>query len=151
MPEIYDVIVVGAGPAGGCAALHCARKGLKALIIEEHANIGEPVHCGECLSLWATENTGIKPPESVISEHVKGVRIVFPDGTTSALNELGFVLEKELFEQWLSGEAVKAGAELSLGTRLEDLKRKNNLWEIKTNKGILKAKIVIDASGVASV
>ncbi len=151
MPEIFDVIVVGAGPAGGSAALHCARKGLKTLIIEEHEKIGEPVHCGECLSLYATQNTGIVPPESVISEHVKGVRVVFPDGTTSALNEPGFVLEKELFEQWLSLEAVKAGTELMLGTRLEEMKHENEIWTIKTTKGELKSKIVIDASGVASV
>jgi len=149
--EIFDVVVVGAGPAGGSAALHCSRKGLKTLIIEEHEKIGEPVHCGECLSLYAVQNTGIVPPESVISEHVKGVRIVFPDGTASCLNEPGFVLEKHLFEQWLAAEAVKAGAQLRLGMRLEDLKRENGIWNLKTSKGELKTKILIDASGVSSV
>lgn len=149
--EIWDVVVVGAGPAGGSAGLHCARRALKTLIIEEHEKIGEPVHCGECLSLWAVQNTGIEPPEEVISEHVKGVRVLFPDGTTCALNEPGFVLEKELFEQWLCGEAVKAGAQMSLGTRLEEMKRENGVWQIKTTKGDLSAKVVIDASGVASV
>lgn len=144
-------MVVGAGPAGGSAGLHCARRGLKTLIIEEHEKIGEPVHCGECLSLYAIQNTGIEPPQSVISEHVKGVRVLFPDGTACALNEPGFVLEKEKFEQWLCAEAVKAGAQLQLGTRLEDLKRENGLWEIKTGKGILPSKIIIDASGVSSV
>lgn len=151
MDDVFDVIVVGAGPAGGSAGLHCARRGLKTLIIEEHEKVGEPVHCGECLSLWATENTGISLPESVISEHVKGVRVIFPDGTLSCLNEPGFVLEKHLFEQWLAGEAAKAGAELRLGTRLEDIKREGNAWNLKTTKGDLKAKVVIDASGVASV
>ena len=102
MEQIYDVIIIGAGPAGGSCALHCARNGLKTLIIEDHETIGEPVHCGECLSQYAVENTGIKPPEWVISEHVKGVRVIFPDGTSSVLNEPGFVLEKEKFEQWLS-------------------------------------------------
>lgn len=151
MEQIYDVIIVGAGPAGGSCALHCARKGLKTLIIEDHEIIGEPVHCGECLSQYAVENTGITPPESVISEHVKGVRIIFPNGTSSVLNEPGFVLEKEMFEQWLAEEAVKAGSELKLGTRLEELERKNGVWEIQTTKGNLKTKIIIDASGVAAV
>lgn len=149
--DVFDVIVIGAGPAGGSAGLHCARRGLRTLIIEEHEKAGEPVHCGECLSLYAVQNTGISPPESVISEHVKGVRVIFPDGTACALNEPGFVLEKEKFEQWLCEEAVKAGAELRMGTRLEDLKRENGAWNIKTGKGELKAKIVIDASGVASI
>ncbi len=151
MEETYDVIVVGAGPAGGSGALHCARKGLKILVIEDHETIGEPVHCGECLSEYATQNTEIKLPESVISEHVKGVKVIFPDGTASALNEPGYVLEKHKFEQWLCGEAKNAGAKIMLGARLEALERKGNVWEAKTSKGILKAKIIIDASGVASV
>ncbi|PIN84901.1 MAG: hypothetical protein COV47_05000 [Candidatus Diapherotrites archaeon CG11_big_fil_rev_8_21_14_0_20_37_9] len=151
MPEIYDVIVVGAGPAGGSAGLHCAKSGLKTLIIEEHATIGEPVHCGECLSRFATENTGIILPEEVISQHVKGVRIIFPDGTANILNEDGFVLEKHKFEQWLAGQAQKAGAEIKLETRLQELEKKKNVWEVKTSKGNFNAKIIIDASGVASV
>ena len=151
MDETFDVVVVGAGPAGGSAGLHCSRNGLKTLIIEEHAKVGEPVHCGECLSIYATKNTGVKLPEEVVSEHVKGVRVVFPDGTSSALNEDGYVLEKHLFEQWLSQQAVEAGAQLKLPARLEELQRKGGLWELKTTQGIVKSKILIDASGVASV
>ncbi|MCR4368550.1 MAG: NAD(P)/FAD-dependent oxidoreductase [archaeon] len=151
MAKEYDVIVIGAGPAGGSCALHCARNGLSVMILEEHEKIGEPVHCGECLSLYAVKNTGINPPQSVISEHVKGVRVVFPDGTASVLNEPGFVLEKEKFEQWLCAEAVNAGAEIRLGHRLEALERKGAKWEAKTSKAKFVAKIIIDASGVASV
>ncbi|MCR4335741.1 MAG: NAD(P)/FAD-dependent oxidoreductase [archaeon] len=149
--DLYDVIIIGAGPAGGSAAIHCARNGLKTLVLEEHEIIGEPVHCGECLSKYAVENTGIKPPESVISEHVKGVRVIFPDGTNSVLNEEGYVLEKEKFEQWLSEEAKKKGAEIKLGTRLQKMERKNDLWEVETSKGNFYSKIIIDASGVASI
>lgn len=145
------MIIVGAGPAGGAAGIHCGRNGLKTLIIEDHEIIGEPVHCGECLSKYAVENTGINIPDSVISEHVKGVRIIFPDGTNSVLNEEGYVLEKEEFEQWLCEEAKKEGSDLQLGTRLEALERKNGIWELTTSKGNLKSKIIIDASGVASV
>jgi digeranylgeranylglycerophospholipid reductase len=149
--KIYDVLVIGAGPAGGSAALHCARNGLKVIIIEEHDKVGEPVHCGECLSLLATTNTNIKIPEEVISSHVDGIRIIWPNGKGTILNEKGFVLEKHLFEQWLSGEAVKSGAELRLSTRMDNIKKEKGIWEVETNKGIFKAKIVVDASGVASV
>ncbi|MFH1390739.1 MAG: NAD(P)/FAD-dependent oxidoreductase [Candidatus Diapherotrites archaeon] len=149
--SIYDIVIIGAGPAGGSAAIHCARNKLKTLVIEEHEVIGEPVHCGECLSKYAVENIGIKLPESVISEHVKGVRIIFPDGTNSVFNEEGYVLEKEKFEQWLSEEAKNKGAEIKLGTKLQNMERKNNLWELQTSKGNISSKIVIDASGVASV
>ncbi|HNX18408.1 MAG TPA: FAD-dependent oxidoreductase [Methanoregula sp.] len=46
---IFDVIIVGAGPAGLTAGVYCARKLLKTLIISE--NIG-----GQALESWAVEN-----------------------------------------------------------------------------------------------
>lgn len=47
--DIYDVLVVGAGPAGLTAGVYCARKMLNTLIISE--NIG-----GQALESWAIEN-----------------------------------------------------------------------------------------------
>ena len=47
--ETFDVIIVGAGPAGLTAAVYCARKLLKTLIISE--NIG-----GQASESWAIEN-----------------------------------------------------------------------------------------------
>ncbi|HVP96403.1 Uxx-star family glutaredoxin-like (seleno)protein [Methanoregula sp.] len=47
--EIYDVVIVGAGPAGLTAGVYCARKLLKTLIVSE--SIG-----GQALESWAIEN-----------------------------------------------------------------------------------------------
>ena len=46
----YDVIVVGAGPAGCCAAWTAASEGARTLILEEHTSIGIPRHCSGFLS-----------------------------------------------------------------------------------------------------
>lgn len=35
----YDVVVVGAGPAGAIAAKYAAKNGASTLLIEEHASI----------------------------------------------------------------------------------------------------------------
>ena len=43
----YDVIVVGAGPAGSVAASTVARHGLSVLLIDKKQRIGEKPHCGE--------------------------------------------------------------------------------------------------------
>ncbi|WP_052310726.1 Uxx-star family glutaredoxin-like (seleno)protein [Methanoregula formicica] len=48
-PDKYDVLIVGAGPAGLTAGVYCARKMLNTLIISE--NIG-----GQALESWAIEN-----------------------------------------------------------------------------------------------
>jgi len=47
--DTYDVLIVGAGPAGLTAGVYCARKLLKTLIVSE--NIG-----GQALESWAIEN-----------------------------------------------------------------------------------------------
>ena len=107
-----DVLVIGAGPGGGNAALQSARLGLKTLLIEDNAEIGTPVHCGECISEIACQNLDLNLPEEVISKRVQGIRVIFPDRTEKCLTEEGYVLEKHLFERWIADEAVAAGARM---------------------------------------
>jgi len=47
--EVYDVLIIGAGPAGLTAGVYCARKLLKTVIVSE--NIG-----GQAIESWAIEN-----------------------------------------------------------------------------------------------
>ena len=44
MPSTYDVAVLGAGISGLCAAHHCARSGLRCLVLEEAAAPGGCIH-----------------------------------------------------------------------------------------------------------
>ncbi|OLS22894.1 MAG: Digeranylgeranylglycerophospholipid reductase [Candidatus Heimdallarchaeota archaeon LC_3] len=48
--ESFDVIVVGAGPAGTNTATKTAESGLKTIVFEEHQEVGVPVQCGEGIS-----------------------------------------------------------------------------------------------------
>ena len=153
-----DVLVVGAGPGGGNAALQCARKGLRTMIIEDHDEIGTPVHCGECISDEAIANLKLDLPKEVISKRVNGIRVIFPDGTSKQLTETGYVLEKHLFEQWIADSAVKEGAKLALKHKLTSIERIEDNgtfvgWKCdgKGEMFPIKSKIVIDASGVAAV
>jgi len=153
----YDVLVIGAGPGGGSAALHAARAGLSTLIVEADPEVGTPVHCGECLSELAVENLNLQIPDHVKALDVKGIRVIFPDGTEKLLTEKGYVLEKHLFERWLCDEAIGKGAELRLGHRVTSMERVYNsenqfsYWKIdgKGEQFPLQCKSVIDASGVS--
>ena len=113
-----DVLVIGAGPGGGNAALQSAKNGLSTILIEDHPAIGTPVHCGECISEIACQNLGINLPDHVVSMEVHGIRVIFPDGTEKCLTEEGYVLEKHLFERWIADEAVAAGASMYLNHKI---------------------------------
>lgn len=143
------MLVVGAGPAGCSAALHAARKGLSVLLCEEHPRIGEPVHCGECLSALAVEKFRLKLPQEAIAMRVRGVRVIFPNHSASVLTEPGFVLNKEKFEAWLASEAQAAGAKLAFPMKIDGLERHIDHWVVSAASGAeFKAKLLIDASGV---
>ena len=43
----YDILVVGAGPAGSSVALEAAKNGADVLLVEKKKNVGVPVQCAE--------------------------------------------------------------------------------------------------------
>ncbi len=151
MPEPFDVAIIGAGPAGTYAAYTAAKAGLRVAVFEEHEKIGEPVHCGECLSEIAAQRLGLELPEEAISMRVKGIRVVFPNRTSSLTHEPGFDLEKEKFEQYLSALGADAGATYKMRHRVSSLQHEGASWKISTTQGEYSAKVIIDASGVAGV
>ena len=76
----YDVIVIGAGPAGSAAAAECARGGLKTLCIEEHGTIGYPVQCAGLLSNAAFAECRVS--ERPVLNKVYGARIISGSGNS---------------------------------------------------------------------
>ena len=52
MEKMFDVVVIGSGPAGYVSAIRCSQLGLKTLCIEEsHSDSGKPNFGGTCLNV----------------------------------------------------------------------------------------------------
>ncbi|MEM4554886.1 MAG: NAD(P)/FAD-dependent oxidoreductase [Candidatus Anstonellaceae archaeon] len=147
--DCFDVGIIGAGPGGTYAAYWAAKSGLRVAVFEEHQKVGEPVHCGECLSKLATERLGLQLPQEAVSCEVEGIKVVWPNKKYSFIREPGYTLEKDKFEQYLAKLGEEHGATYLLKHRVSGLKR-DGQWRIETTKGQYCAKIVIDASGVAA-
>ncbi len=83
MSKSFDVVVIGAGPAGYVAAIRCAQLGLSAACVEEWINPeGEPALGGTCL------NVGCIPSKTLLesSEQYYAVLNTLPNQGIKASN-----------------------------------------------------------------
>lgn len=155
----YDVIVVGAGPAGSLAAKTSAELGLKTLVFERGRYPGQKSVGGEFLPIsifqrfpWMKEG----PVKRAINRWAfyhpyddKLTQIKF-----SRKEEYGFVVHRPEWDRWVSTFAVKAGAHLKNSTLVEGVlfDDDENVIGIVTHKGEkYYSNIVIAADGSNSI
>ncbi|MDD2777624.1 MAG: NAD(P)/FAD-dependent oxidoreductase [Methanocellales archaeon] len=158
MRDRYDVIVVGAGPAGSMAAKTAAEHDLETLLLEKRVEIGDPVRCAEGVGKEGLKQF-IKPDKRWIAAEVKGARICFPGGIKIEMSEagpeVGYVLERKIFDRELAKQSAKAGAEVMVKTRVTDLIKEDGFIrgvkaEHLGDSFDIHADVVIGADGVES-
>ena len=156
MKQEYDIIVVGAGPAGSMAARFAAEQGVSVLMLEKDRDVGYPVRCGEAISKAGVEEF-ITPDPKWIAATISKFSFNAPDGTEVILDfgEAGYVLERRIFDYELARTAADAGAEILTrayvnGLIFEDGKVSGVKYEYQGEQKELKSKVVIAADGVES-
>lgn len=152
----YDIVVVGAGPAGSMAARFAAEQGVSVLMLEKDRDVGYPVRCGEAVSKFSIEEF-ITPDEKFIAATIDKFCMVSPDGTEVVLplDQLGYVLERRIFDYELAKQASTAGAQILTrayvnGLLLENDKVTGVKFEYQGEQKEVKSKVVIAADGVES-
>ncbi|MCF8259966.1 MAG: NAD(P)/FAD-dependent oxidoreductase [Melioribacteraceae bacterium] len=156
MKKSYDVVIVGAGPAGTVAARFAAEQGISVLVLEKDRDVGYPVRCGEAIS-HAGVAEFIEPDQKFIASTITKFGMVSPDGTEVIvpLEEKGYVLERRIFDYELGKMASSAGAEILTrayvnGLMIKDDKVCGVKFEYRGEKREVEAKVVIGADGVES-
>ncbi|MGC8816653.1 MAG: geranylgeranyl reductase family protein [Candidatus Hadarchaeum sp.] len=161
MRESYDVVVVGAGPAGSVAAYAAAKGGASVLMLDRRREIGVPVQCGEALSEDVLNEMGIKPDPSWAVNPTNAVKIVSPSGIAVRISErrvtgkVGYILNRKVFDKYLAVRAAEAGADVRVGTYVYGLMMKDGEVRGVRARGVeggleVEAKVVIAADGVGS-
>ena len=161
MNEKYDIVVVGAGPAGSMAARAAARSGAKVLLLDKRRELGVPVQCGEALSEDPLKDLGIKPDPRWIAGRTNAVKIVSPSGIAVRIAEkkivgkVGYILDRKVFDKHLAMLAAKEGADVKVGTLVDGIMIENGRIRGVKAHGIdgrleVLADVIIAADGVGS-
>lgn len=158
MKDEYDVIVVGAGPAGSIAARTAAEKGCSVLLVEKRQEIGDPVRCGEACNKNIIKSF-IDLDQSWISAEIDNIRIFSPDGTVinmgSNNEKSGIILERKIFDIALAQSAGNAGVDICTKTSAIGLLKDNDFVSgirarFLGEETEIRSKIVVGADGVES-
>ena len=153
--QLFDVAIVGGGPAGSSCAAFCAMAGLESLVLDREIFPREKV-CGDCLnpSCWPVlERLGLAQrlrdlPHSrlcsveFIAINGRKAIVDLPSGADCEIS-----VKRSLFDDLLLGRARELGAEVREQTTVTGLSG-NDDWTIETASGqTFRARMLIGADG----
>jgi digeranylgeranylglycerophospholipid reductase len=155
--ESFDVVVVGAGPAGSVAARAAAEGGARTLLLDHRPELGHPVQCGEfvpaaseladlfgCPELIAR---AFEIPAGTVLRETHWMTCVSPYGHRFRFPLTGFSVSRRAFDKALAYRAEGAGAELRHPVGVTGL----GADEVRlAGGGSVRARVVVAADGPLS-
>jgi menaquinone-9 beta-reductase len=154
--EIFDVAVVGGGPAGSTCAAFCTTNGLRTLLIEREKFPREKV-CGDCLNpecwpilrrLGIDQRVRASPHGALdcvefISVGDRHVRIDLPHG-----EEAEIAIKRSAFDSVLLERAGKLGAEIREASTLTSIEKSDDAWKLTADETTaFRARVLVAADG----
>lgn len=154
--ELFDVAIVGGGPAGSACAAFCATAGLRTALLERETFPREKV-CGDCINpgCWPVlqrlavagkiRNSphGVLHAVEFISIGGRRMRVDLPAGNDSEI-----AIKRSLFDQLLLSRARDLGAEIHEASTVTALTRSRaDHWRLDLVNQMVAARFVVAADG----
>ena len=163
----YDIVVVGAGPAGSTTARIAAKSGLKVLLVDKKQELGSPIQCSGAVSAHALLDVDVVPDSEFISTAIKGFKIYHSTGNYTEIDyqkinhqkyqngSLGYVVDRRRFDRHLMMLAERAGTEVWLKTEADGYSAKpDGIAKINLKRFgkplTIRTKVIVGADGIQS-
>ncbi|MDO8715368.1 MAG: NAD(P)/FAD-dependent oxidoreductase [Dehalococcoidales bacterium] len=153
---MYDVAVVGAGPAGSQVAFRLAALGYKVVVVEKKAEIDAPVCCTGIISQECFNSLAID--KDVVFRQASGARLLSPSGKLIRLwrsEPQVSIVDRPAFNAALASRAQRQGAEYRLNSPVVNVQVGDsgvclNLSTQGNGTESIQARAVVIATGFAS-
>ncbi len=145
---MHDVAIIGGGPAGLHAGARLAGAGFSTTLLEEHAAVGEPVHCTGVLAAEAfdefdlSRRSLLNPLTTARFWSPAGQQVSYCSGRVEAV-----VVDRRTFDQELFATARQAGLVVQENARATAVRIDGRGVTISTAAGDIRARVAILACG----
>jgi geranylgeranyl reductase family protein len=145
---MYDVIIVGGGPAGSSAGRRAGINGLHTLLIEKEV-FPRYKACGGALSERALSYLDFPLPSSLREREIFGARFRFKGSVIEGSHEsrIATMITRSILDDYLLEKGRETGIEIKVGEKVIDYKEQGDFVEIVTNKNVYRSKFVIIGEG----
>jgi len=154
--EIYDVAIVGAGPAGATAAIQLGRKGYQVALVDRAA-FPRPVSCAGWLSAMVEPLLAelALPVKTLLKSPFRDVTLFNADLTKSAKprfeSSAGYLVDRAAFDNALVKAAVQHGVTLYQSSAVTDIRLKERSVDVAlANAKRISSRLLLLASGRGS-
>jgi geranylgeranyl reductase family protein len=146
---MYDCIIIGAGPAGGTAAYHLAKRGRSVLVLEKES-LPRYKPCGGGVSPAITQwfDFDFSPAISVKVDSLRFTwKLEDPVEAKIGIKEPVWMVRRHVFDHFLVQQAQKQGAELKDYTEVTGIEFQGDYWQVNTANGSVTGRYLIAADG----
>lgn len=163
--QVYDVLIIGAGPAGTSAAMSLSESSLSVALIDKAAFPRDKI-CGDALSTdvlnqvkklsptlaQSFEDLTLKTPSGgvrIVAPSNHAIDIPFQGGTEE---KRGYVCRRVDFDMLMLNEARKSSNLTVLEScEVNDVSVTSDVATVETAQGTIAAKVIIGADGAHSI
>jgi geranylgeranyl reductase family protein len=161
MREIYDAVIIGAGPSGSTAAHYLAKEGFNVLLLDKF-NFPRDKTCGDGLTpraLQILDDMGILDTVNQVGYRSNKLELISPKGQTASaplpkkenLCDYLLVVPRLILDNIILERAMASGANFQAPVRVTGVEQEGDTMLVKGEQGAktitFRARMVIHATG----